>query len=284
MADPRSDFYQCVLSELLADGVIDRDMSVLVVAGGEADRQALEAAGFGHVTISNLDEAEAGAGLAPFEWRYEDAESLTLDDESYDVGLVSAGLHHCRSPHRALLELYRVSRVAAIAIESRDSALVRLGARAGAVDRYELSAVAAHGLAAGGVANTSTPNFVYRWTEREVEKTIASYAPHARHRIRYFREFELPDVLVTEARGPRATALRLLRPAVGLVTKMLPSQANLFAFAIEKPQLPRDLQPWLRLEGGRPEPDERVIAQRYKISATGSNGRPPRGGGQSPPR
>ena len=57
-------------------------MSVLVVAGGAADRQALEAVGFEHVTISNLDEAEAGAGLAPYEWRYEDAESLTLDDES----------------------------------------------------------------------------------------------------------------------------------------------------------------------------------------------------------
>ena len=146
------------------------------------------------------------------------------------------------------------------------------------------AAVAAHGLAAGGVANTSTPNFVYRWTEREVEKTIASFAPHARHRIRYFRAFELPDVLVTEARGPRATALRLLRPVVGLVTKVLPNQANLFAFAIEKPQLPRDLQPWLRLDDGRLAPDEQAIGRRYRISATGSSGRPPRGGGQSPPR
>jgi hypothetical protein len=46
---------------------------------------------------------------------------------------------------------------------------------------------------------------------------------------------------------------------------VVPSQANLFAFAIEKPQLPRDLQPWLRLEGGRPEPDEQSIAGRYRI-------------------
>ena len=142
---------------------------------------------------------------------------------------------------------------------------MRLGARIGAVDDYELGAVAAHGLVAGGVANSSTPNFVYRWTEREVEKTIASFAPHARHRIRYFRAFELPDVLVTEARGPRAAALRLLRPVVGAITKVVPSQANLFAFAIEKPQLPRDLQPWLRLEDGRPTPDERAIGKRYRI-------------------
>ena len=265
MAGPRSGFYRRVLERLLDDGLLRRDMSVLVVAGGGADREVLSSLGFEQVTISNLDEGEVGAGLDPYAWRYEDAESLTLDDESVDLAVVSAGLHHCRSPHRALLELYRVSRVAVLALESRDSALMRLGTRAGAVDDYELAAVAAHGLSAGGVANTSTPNYVYRWTEREVEKTLASYAPHVRHRIRYFREFELPDVLVASARGPRGLTLRVLRPAVGLVTRLLPRQANLFAFAIEKPQLPRDLQPWLRLEEGRPEPDERAIAARYRI-------------------
>ena len=83
---------------------------------------------------------------------------------------------------------------------------MRLGVRLGAVDEYELGAVAAHGLRSGGVANTSTPNYVYRWTEREVEKTVASFAPHARHRIRFFREFELPETSVSSARGPRAAA------------------------------------------------------------------------------
>jgi SAM-dependent methyltransferase len=265
VADPRSDFYRRVLASLLDDGLVRRDMSVHVVAGGRADRDVLHELGFEDVTISNLDEREQGAGLEPYAWRLEDAESLSLPDESVDVALVSAGLHHCRSPHRALLELYRVARVAVVALESRDGALMRLGTRLGAVDEYELGAVAAHGLAAGGVANTSTPNYVYRWTEREVEKTVASFAPQARHRIRYFREFELPDVLVQTARGPRGLALRALRPAVRLVTRVLPSQANLFAFVIEKPQLPRDLQPWLRLEDGVPVPDERAIASRYRI-------------------
>jgi SAM-dependent methyltransferase len=262
MADPRGGFYVRVLGALLDEGVIRRDMSVLVAAGGNADREAFLALGFGDVTISNLDERESGAGLEPYAWRYEDAESLSLPDASVDVAVVSAGLHHCRSPHRALLELYRVARVAAVALESRDSALMRLGARLGAIDDYELGAVAAHGLAAGGVANTSTPNYVYRWTEREVAKTVASFAPHARHRLRFFREFELPDVLVESARGPRGLALRVLRPTVSLVTRVLPSQSNLFAFAIEKPDPVRDLQPWM---ASADEPDERVISRRYTI-------------------
>jgi SAM-dependent methyltransferase len=262
VSDPRGGFYRRVLERLLADGLVRREMSVLVVAGGRADRDVLRSLGFEQVTISNLDEREESAGLEPYTWRHEDAESLSLADDSVDVAIISAGLHHCRSPHRALLELYRVARVAAIALESRDSTLMRLGVRFGAVDEYELGAVAAHGLRAGGVANTGTPNYVYRWTEREVEKTVASFAPHARHRIRYFREFELPEVLVTTARGPRGAVLRLARPLVGAVTKVLPSQANLFAFAIEKPDPVRDLQPWMTTAD---EPDERAIAQRYPI-------------------
>ena len=188
-------------------------MSVLVVAGGPADRDAFRELGFEQVTISNVDEEVAAEELAPYDWSFQDAEALTYPDGSFDLTVVSAGLHHCRSPHRALLELYRVARVAALAIESRDSALMRVAVKLGAVDDYELAAVAAHGLRSGGVANTSTPNYVYRWSEREVEKTVASFAPHARHRIRFFREFELPEALVEIDRGARANVLRWRVPS-----------------------------------------------------------------------
>ena len=260
----RGRFYRRVLGELLEGELLRRDMSVLVVAGGPADREAFYSLGFEHVTISNVDEEVAAAELAPYEWSYQDAESLGYEDGAFDLTVVSAGLHHCRSPHRALLELYRVARVAALALESRDSALMRAAVRLGAVDEYELAAVAAHGLEAGGVANTSTPNYVYRWSEREVEKTVASFAPHARHRIRFFREFELPEALLEVDRGARARVLRLAAPVVAGVTRVLPSQANLFAFAIEKPRLPDDLQPWMRVEEGELRPDPAVIGRRYR--------------------
>lgn len=243
-------------------------MSVLVTCGGPPDRDALAEAGFTNVTITNVDRAGDDGALAPFAWERQDAEALTYADGSFDAGIVSAGLHHCRSPHRALLELYRVARRAVVALESRDSLLMRLGVRLGAVDEYELGAVASHGLRAGGVANTGTPNYVYRWTEREVEKTVASFAPHARHRIHYFREFELPNVLVATARGPRGAVLRLARPLVAGVTRALPRQANLFAFAIEKPTLPADLQPWMRLDDGSAVPDPAVVRQRYDVTET----------------
>jgi ubiquinone/menaquinone biosynthesis C-methylase UbiE len=259
----RSGFYTRVLEQLLERGLARRDQSVLVVAGGPADRDVLHALGFENVTISNVDEEIDEAALAPYAWSYQDAERLEVPDGAFDLTLVSAGLHHCRSPHRALLELYRAARVAAVALESRDSSLMRLAVRLGAVDEYELAAVAAHELRAGGVGNTSTPNYVYRWTEREVEKTVASFAPHARHRIHFFREFELPDVLLEVDRGVRARVLRAARPVVAGVTRALPRQANLFAFAIEKPQLPDDLQPWMRVDGDVLRPDPEVVGRRY---------------------
>jgi ubiquinone/menaquinone biosynthesis C-methylase UbiE len=266
VADPRSSFYRRVLASLVSDGVIDTSMSVLVSCGGTADRDALAGVGFTNVTITNVDTAGDDGALAPFAWEHQDAEALTYDDDSFDIAIVSAGLHHCRSPHRALLELYRVARVAAIALESRDSSLMRLAVRLGAVDDYELAAVAAHGLRSGGVANTGTPNYVYRWTEREVEKTLASFAPHARHRVRFFREFELPQPVLDTNRGVKAAVLRLARPVVAGITRVLPGQANLFAFVIEKPRLPDDLQPWMRVDGGDVLPDPEAVGRRYEVT------------------
>jgi ubiquinone/menaquinone biosynthesis C-methylase UbiE len=262
VSEPRGGFYRRVLGELLDDGLLRRDMSVLVACGGSADCAALRGAGFTDVTVTNVDAAGEEDAFAPFRWERQDAEELAYEDGSFDVAIVAAGLHHCRSPHRALLELYRVARVAVVALESRDSALMRLAVRLGAVDEYELAAVAAHGLSAGGVANTAVPNYVYRWTEREVAKTIASYAPHARHRIRWFREFELPDGLLAADRGARGRVLRLARPAIRAVTRVLPSQANMFAFAVEKPRLPADLQPWM---ASADEPDAAAVGRRYTI-------------------
>ena len=74
---------------------------------------------------------------------------------------------------------------------------------------------------------------------------------------------ELPEALVEIDRGARASVLRLARPVVTGITRVLPRQANLFAFAIEKPRLPDDLQPWMRVEGDELRPDPAVVGRRY---------------------
>ncbi|HUZ82269.1 MAG TPA: methyltransferase domain-containing protein, partial [Gaiellaceae bacterium] len=139
----RLGFYERALRSLLDDGLIERDWRVLVVAGGDVDRDAFTANGFSDVTITNLTPG-------PGEER-QDAEDLTYEDDSFDFAVISAGLHHCASPHRALLELYRVARHGLLALEARDSMLMRLAQRAGVVDEFELTAVAANEFRSGGV-------------------------------------------------------------------------------------------------------------------------------------
>ncbi|MGI8945077.1 MAG: class I SAM-dependent methyltransferase [Thermoleophilaceae bacterium] len=234
----RSGFYRRVLGELLEAGVIRREHRVLVIAGGPADAEAFRSHGFTDVTLSNLDETMSAVG--GYEWTRQDAESLDLPDGSFDWTVVSAGLHHCRSPHRGLLEMLRVARRGVLAIEARDSLLTRAAVRLGVTDEYELVAVAAHDFRGGGVRNTATPNYVYRWTERELEKTVASAAPHAEHEILTFREFELPLVAV---RRSWAALMRIAEPLARALVRVAPRQANLIAFAVLEPG---ELQPWMR--------------------------------------
>ena len=190
----RERFYRRVVGELLERGVLTRDLALVVVGGGELDRSVLASHGFEDVTLTNLDPAQG---------KVEDAEALSYADGRFDFGIVSAALHHCRSPHRALLELYRVSRKGVLALEARDSTLMRLANRLGVAEEYELTVVAAEGFRTGGVANSAVPNYVYRWTEREVEKTIRSAAPEREHDFLWFRELELP-LSVLEATGKSA--------------------------------------------------------------------------------
>ena len=262
----RGSFYRRAVERLLDDGCLTREMSVLVTCGGDLDRDVLRSLGFEDVTITNLDERLGEDAFAPYAWSYADAEALPFADASFDWAVVSAGLHHCRSPHRAVLELYRVARRGVLGLESRDSASMRIAVRLGLVDEYEVTAVAAHGLAAGGVANTAVPNYVYRWTEREFEKTIASYAPHARHRFLYLRELEIPWSVVDAGGGLRGRVLRSLAPVARATARVAPSQANLFAFAAVKPRGPEGLQPWLRQGPSGPEPDGDWIRSRYGVN------------------
>jgi SAM-dependent methyltransferase len=260
----RGGFYRRTLARLLADGALRREMSVLVTCGGALDRDVLHSHSFEDVTITNLDERLGEDVFAPYRWQHADAEALPFPEDTFDWAIVSAGLHHCRSPHRAVLEMYRVARRGILGIESRDSLGMRLAARAGLVDDYEVTAVAAHDFAAGGVANTAVPNYVYRWTEREVEKTIASHAPHVKHRFLYHRELEIPWSVVDAGGTARRALFRGLAPIAGAVARIAPSQTNLFAFAVVKPGLPEGLQPWLREGEAGPRPDEEWIRARYR--------------------
>lgn len=235
MRDVVTEFYVGVLRRLVFASAISVSDKVLVVCGGDLDRRAIAEAGFSDVTITGLDVGNGGA-------TYQDAENLTYPNNSFDVVIVHAGLHHCHSPHRALLEMYRVAKKCCIAYESRDSLLMRTAVRLGLTMEYETVAISSDGMT-GGVANTGVPNFIYRWTEREVRKTIASYDPSRLLNVRFFYELRVPVQRYAKSGSWLLRSVGYaIEPLSRLISRLAPSQCNEFAFAILKED---EVHPWI---------------------------------------
>jgi hypothetical protein len=145
-----------------------------------------------------------------------------------------------------LTEMYRVARKAVLAFEARDSFTMRIIERLGLTQTYEHAAVYYNDCAHGGVDNTQIPNYIYRWTEREIEKTIRSYAPAFEHTIIFRYGTALPCTPELENGASMKTRLlKVARPFFSLFVKLAPKQQNLFAFYIEKPSSGNSLNPWL---------------------------------------
>lgn len=251
-------FVTSVFEKLIADDVVSTEHSFVAVAAGPNEAALFRSLGIDHATITNLDTSQGAAGAAPYPWSLQAAQNLDFDDASFDWGLVVDGLHHCPSPHAGLLELYRVARRGVIAVEARDSKLMRIAERTGLTGRYEVEAVVAHDGRAGGVDNTAVPNHVYRWTEAEFEKTIRSFDPTGEPRFRYAYALHLPwESVEMHAGSRRRRMLRIAEPALRAMTTVAKKQCNSMAMIVQKPT---GLHPWLRADdaGISLDPDYRA--------------------------
>jgi SAM-dependent methyltransferase len=237
MRDVKKGFYLDVLGCLIEDGTISVSDSILVVCGGPLDQEVMGIVGFTDVTNLDTDIRQ-------------DAENLTYDNRSFDVVIVHAGLHHCHSPHRALLEMYRVARKCAVAFEARDSLMMRAARRMGLTLDYELHAITPEGT--GGVANTGIPNFIYRWTERGVKNVIASYDPARSPQIKFFYDLRIPIQRLKDSRSVALLAIAsMIEPLSKALARIAPKQCNEFAFAIMKSGA---VHRWIRLPDSEPLP------------------------------
>ena len=135
-------FVQRILESLVRSGDLSNADSILSVCADPRDGRLFAGMGFENVTLSNLtnlDERAERTEEFDYPWHTQDAQSLTYEDGSFDVAFVSAGLHHCQWPHRAVAEMFRVARKAVIVVESRESLLVRLAVRLGITRQYEIN-------------------------------------------------------------------------------------------------------------------------------------------------
>jgi len=244
----RISFYKATIDKWIKN----RDANILVVGGGENDCEVFKELGFSNTTISNLDERMKGNEYHPFIWSYQDMENLSFEDNAFDFVIVHAALHHCFSPHRALLNMYRVAKQGVIIFESRDSFVMKFVEYFGLTQTYEHSAVFYNDCKYGGVANSTIPNYVYRWTEREIEKTINSFAPYAKHQFHYDFGYDLPrSAQWRKGEDYKMLIVYLSRVFYSLFIRVFPKQQNLFACFIEKPDLEKDHFEWLKYNDGK---------------------------------
>lgn len=240
-----------VLGHYLALCAVDRDKPILVMGGEQEDIDILTACGFKEIVVSNIEAEDLAL----------DAENIALPDDSYPVVFAHAVLHHCSCPQKALGEMVRVSQKHVFCVEPNDSWMLRLLVRLNFSFPYELAAVADHEYVHGGMRDGPIPNFIYRWTGRDVEKCIASYHPERQFEVHahpywdfYVNEHELINrkesrvAALAEKVGSR-NLVRLLHLAQAVLNLASPlrSQGNKFLCAISK----RDLHPWIEVRDGR---------------------------------
>lgn len=236
-----------ILRILLTKKLINKKSSVLAVCGSSYDNQILNNFGFSNYLITSAYKSLPGIKR----YKFADAQKLPFKDCSYDIVLVNLGLHHCASPHQALCEMYRVAKKVVIAHEAQDSWIIRMMVKLNLILDYEI--VKGEG-EHEGIINTSTVNYVYRWTRRDVEKTINSYNPALKHKIIYYRSFVFHQNFLGSGGfwekkkfvkfvGKNCT-IRIMNLITKILNKVLNQYGNDFCFVIFKKTSLQ--QPWVK--------------------------------------
>jgi SAM-dependent methyltransferase len=251
-----------VLGDSVRECHIDVSREILVVGGRSDDVSVLQRVGFQQVVLTNIEslpsisEVSASQGIK-VQMTYADAEDLHFGDDSYETVIAHDVLHHCRSPHAALLEMLRVARRHVMIMEPNDSRCMTIFQRLHlATFPYELGAVRDHHGLSGGVRDSCIPNFIYRWSSAEVFQTVSSFMPDRDFVLfaRPYWDFNLDEKeiglrketrlhIFTRLLGVRRflAALRFLQRILNAMP-ITSRQGNKFFCCIEKRS---ELKPWL---------------------------------------
>lgn len=269
--------FEKVLRNCVYSMGLDLQSDVLVVGSSAEDGRLLRKIGFTTVTLSNLlkprPSEQADLDNAGMHAVSVDAEAMELADNSYDLVLAHETLHHCRSPHKALLEMLRVSRRHVILLEPNNSLAMQLLLRLRFSFPYELPAVIASGCQTGGVRDSCIPNYIFRWSAMDFYQTTASYLAESDFDLhtREYWDFNVDEVELRRRSETRiGSVTRVLGPQVFLmglhlfqsVANHLPwlrRQGNKFFGCIEKRN---ELKPWLIRRGDEIAFNERYISER----------------------
>ena len=177
---------------------INKDSNFLLVSASKKEVKILQSLGYSNFSISYYDEAEK---LTHKENGFElnknlfktDIRNMKFESRSFEYVVTSATIHHVDLPHNAVAEMYRVANKGVLIIESNDSLIMQIACKLMLTEEFEISSVDKE-KKSGGLLDTGIPNYVYRWTEREILKLLKSYDPSNINHVEFSYENDLKNI------------------------------------------------------------------------------------------
>lgn len=213
---------------------LNKDSSILVLGASDQEGHLFQKLNFKNVTLSNVNLVQ----LKNFKNKKYQKKKINFNNLSkiksnfYDYVVVHASIHHASKPHNILLEMYRIAKNGILVIESNDSLIMRFSVRLNFSEDFEKSALNKKNFV-GGVDGSNIPNYVYRWTEREILKLFYSYQPDKKINIIFnyqnniFNE-NLSDNFI------KKTIIVFTFVFLKIIFYLFPKQQNLLSIYIDK--------------------------------------------------
>jgi len=228
--DKRKKFYKKSIKNL----IIDKNSKILIVGATINDKEIFLEEKFSNVFICNL-ESNNHFKYSPYKHIKSNMNKIELVDESFDFVVAHACIHHSSKPHSALLEMYRVAKKGIIIIEGNDSIFMRIASKFGYAQEYEHSAlIGKKSYDKGGVDNTNVPNYVFRWSEREIYKLLKSFKPHLRHNIEFFYDYDFEAYKKVKKIKYFYPLIIFIEICIKILFKIFRNQSNLMCIYINK--------------------------------------------------
>ncbi|RZV48526.1 MAG: class I SAM-dependent methyltransferase [Acidimicrobiales bacterium] len=199
-----------------------KDWSVLIVCGGVGkEASQLRRAGFFDVTNTDFSPAAVEISMQrepTLKHRRLDAENIDLPDESIDLVLVQAGLHHLPRPVTGFNEMVRVARKAVIVIEPHSGLITRALGQEFEEEEGEI-------------------NYVFRWDHELLEQATKSQILERSVHVETLRALFHAKVYTTLERvlgGDQARILRGMKVFDATAGRVLGPMGNSFIGLVVK--------------------------------------------------
>ena len=168
---------------------LQMNSTILIFGGGQMEKEVFNDLKY-DLTFLNIDNHDLYG--VKYKTIIGSMQNSKIENEKYDYVIANASIHHSSQPHACIIEMLRIAKKGILILEGNDSLITKIACSLNISEVFEKSAIEDN---KGGVDNTNIPNYIYRWTEKEIHKLINSFDPKYKYKISFNYNFDLGNVL-----------------------------------------------------------------------------------------